>query len=174
MKRKKNALRIGTSISILLLILIPLLSSNVAAVHTVLLGSVTTNNTIGGPTATGAVNGAIPGTILDNGPFNANYVVDYSYTDSNPFGNGSDHWIQVNVSYGYPGTPPTTITFTQSPPIFIAANAGTVTGSYTTPWIVGYGNKGIIFTVTFGVYCRDRSSWTTVSWFSTPIVYLVV
>ena len=173
--KKKNMLRIGTLITILMFLLVPLLSSNVAASHSVLLGSAFTDNTPNGPTGSVTV-GGVPANIRDpSAPRDANYWVDYDFNDNNGGGNGSDHWIQVNVSWCVPPTYiPAFMTFTQTPPIFIGAGLGSTTGTYTTPWLFAYGPVGTTFNVTFGVYCRDRQTWTTRSWFSSIISYKTI
>jgi hypothetical protein len=111
MSKKKNMLRIGTILCILLFLLIPLLSLPVAAAHTVHLGSVWTDNLPACPTAGGTIGGGVPAQITDTSPFNARYTVDYSYSDSKPGGTlGSDHWMEVVVSWTGPS--PGSITFT--------------------------------------------------------------
>lgn len=174
MKSKgKKLLRIGTLILIVVFLLLPLMSSPVAAAHTVLLGNVTTDNLPPGPAAGGTVNGGIPGTIVDTSPFDARYTVDWSYNDMSGGTSGSDHWIKVIVSWNGPGGSGSA-TRTQ-PKFFIAANGGRFTGTYTTPWIFGYGGKGTTFTVTFEVHCDNLDvPGDIASWYSTTIVYTIV
>ncbi len=171
--KNKPLLRIGTFIIILMFVLVPLLSSPVAAAFTQNLGSVWTINTTGGPTAGGTV--GAPPTISDSSPFNAQFVVEYSYTDSNPGGSGSNHWTEIIVYYQPPGMgwrgP---VTFTQAPPIFITAGGGTRIGTYITTWLIGYGGKGTNFDVYVVVNCQDIAGPFTFTWTSNVISFTIV
>ena len=173
MVNRKQTLRLGTFLAILMFLLVPLLSSPVAAAFTLNLGSVTTNNTPGGPTATGVI--SAPATIFDTTPWNANFVVSYSYTDSNPGGLGSIHWLTVSVTWQPGGTGPWSgpNVYTQLA-IFLPANWRTITGFYTTPWITGYGGKGTNFQVNVVVNCQDISLPFTATWSSLPQRFTII
>jgi hypothetical protein len=170
--KRKLGFRIWVLFSVALFLLIPLLSSPVAA-FTQNLGSATTNNTPAGPTASGTI--SAPATISDNSPFNARFQVDYSYTDSLPGGAGSNHWIQIIGSYQPNGSvnwwP---FSFTQNPSIFISQNGGTVTGTYTTGWITGYGGKGTNFQLYVYVNCQDVATTQTQTWTSSLITFTII
>ena len=168
--KKKNILRIGTLISIVMFLLFPLMSTPVAAAHNVYLGSVTTDVFPSGSAAGGTV-ASVSGSIVDVSPFNANYDVDYFYTDS-VGAPGSDHWTKVNVNWVPPSGPPGSITFTHGP---ITVISTTNSGTWQTPSITGYGGKGTVFTVTFEVHCEDKTNPDNgASWYSSTIVYTII
>jgi hypothetical protein len=163
--KSKVRFRIGAMCLITLLLLIPLLSSPVAAAFSLNLGSVFTNNNTVGPSASGSI--STPSTVTDSAPFNANFAVYYDYNDCDAAGGGSDHWMVVTVSWLPPGSPswlgPNI--YTQGK-IRIPANGGQRTGTYNTGTIVGYGGKGTSFQVSVVVYCDDLTGNPPASWSS--------
>ena len=172
--KKKNELRMGVIFSIAMFLLLPLLSSPVAAAFTENLGLVTTGNTGGGgPTATGSITS--PGTVPDSAPFNANIAVEYDYNDNDAAGSGSNHWMVIVVKWQPVGTGPWSgpNTYTQTK-IYIAANGGQRTGTYTTTTITGYGGTWTVFDVNVTVYCDDLSGSGPVSWNSGNIFFTII
>lgn len=168
MRTKKNVLRIGTFLAVLMFFLIPLLSSPVAAAFTFNLGSVSTFNGPAGPTAWGTIVG---GNQLDNTPFNARFSVAYNYADANP-GTGSNHQVVLIVSWvrpnGMPGGGPFTYTQTW---VFLPPG-GSTSGTFFTGWI-NYAGKGCVFTVNVAVTCVDISSTNSMTW-STSVTVTIV
>ena len=156
-------------------LLVPLLSSPVAASFNWGLGNVWTNNTPAGPTAGGTIAG--PGaTLFDTAPFNAQFNVDYSYTDTQSGPRGSDHWVIIIVWWQPAGAGPWSgpNTYTQGR---ITLTPGTsASGTFTTGTIVGYGGKGTNFVVTVTVNCQDLNTMTTASWTSpaNAVVFTIV
>ena len=179
MKNKKHAFRIGTILFILLFLMISLMSSPVAAEFNQPLGNVWTNNGTGGITA--GVNVGAPPNITDDGIplFRAKFSVEYSYTDSNSNGTGSIHWTEIMVYWQPNGNGqwwgPDICSQT---PIYISANWGTKTGTYTTPWVPlaggQYGGKGTIFNVYVVVNCHDNATSYTYSLTSNVIVFDII
>ena len=173
-KKKNNILRIGALISIAMFLLIPLMSSPVAAAFNLTLGSVTTNNLPGGPTATGSI--STPGSVSDTSPYNALFNVQYFYSDNHPTGWGSDHWITLSIRWLPGGNLPWSgpVTRTQ-PTITRPAGSGQLIGWYTaTPPINNYGGKQTVFEVTVIVHCKDTASGFTQTWTSTTQTFTIV
>ena len=102
MKNKKNILRIGTLITILMFLLIPLLSTQVAATFTYFCQASTDNKTTG-PTCQTICPG--PWDFV-HGPGDtplAIFCVNITFLDSNPTGSGSNHMVDITVTP--PGAP---------------------------------------------------------------------
>jgi hypothetical protein len=163
--KRKLRFKIWVLFSVALFLLIPLLSSPVAAAFTLNVGTAYTNNVPAGPSATGNIN--VPTTITDSSPFNANFVVDCNYNDNNEGGSGSNHWVEVIVRWQPQGTGawqgPNTYTQAAIP---LAAGPASWSGPYTTPTLTGYGGIGTNFQVEVKVYCYDILTTTTASWSS--------
>ena len=175
MVNKKQALRIGTFLAVLMFLLIPLLSSPVAATFTFGLGNVWTNNTTTGPTAGGTILGGSP---LDNGPtFNGRFQVNYNYfdTDSRPTNTGSRSRMVVTVNWvPGDGTPPPAFPTVFTQPWVNLPVGGAQMGTYTTLWINGYGGKGTVFTVTVDVTCQSLTPAASFTAWGTPVTVTVV
>ena len=134
MNNKKNILKIGTLLAILMFLLIPLLSSPVAAAFSQYLGSVTTGNTGGGgPTATGS-----------GSDHWMEIVVWWQPGGSGPL-SGPNIYTQNKIYIAANGGQMT----------------GRYT---TTPLLTGYGGKGTNFWINVTVYCDDLSDSGPVSW----------
>ena len=174
--KRKHALRIGTILCILVFLLIPLMSSPVAASFIEPLGGVWTVNSPAGPNAGGNV--GAPANISDNSPFNAKFSVEYIYKDNNTGGSGSNHWTEIIVYYKPPNTGWQGPVLCSQTPIFISAGGGTRTGTYTTPWIPAmgssYGGWGTIFELNVVVHCHDIASNYTYSWSSDLITFDII
>ena len=176
MKRKgKKILRIGTLILIVMFLLLPLMSSPVAAQLSLNLGSVWTNNLPlpTGPTAGGTITTPVS-PVGDIAPFNIQFSVGYTYTDSNPSGTGSNHQLSIGVSWQPGGTGPWSgpNIYTQNM-IFVAAGQAPVSGTYTTPWLNGYGGIGTNFNVIVTVTCQDIQTGQSFSWTSAPVIFTI-
>lgn len=175
MSKKKNILRIGTLITLLMFLLIPLMSSPVAARTWVDIGGgVMTNNTGAGPTAGGTLI-APSGILTNSAPFDVAFNVSYAYQDSNGGGAGSDHWMTVTVSWqpggigGWSG--PTT--YTQTPKINIGAGMGSNSGIYSTPYLIGYGGPGTNFIVEATVTCEDIATTEDYTWATNQVSFTI-
>ena len=175
---KKNMLRIGTLMIIFMFLIVPLLSMPIAASFTQNVGTVWTNNTPGGPTAGGTPNTpASP--VGDNSPYSIRLSVGYTYTDSDPNGAGSNHWMVIWVRWR-PGGPPagwsTPEIHTQS--WILLGGPGVRTGTYTTPWVPAgggsYGGGGTNFRVTVTVYCQTVGPPSTASWATSPWITFTI
>jgi hypothetical protein len=172
--KKKNTLRIGSLILILMFLILPILSSPVAASLTVGLGSVWTNNWPPppglGPTAGGTIVSPASPVGPDPGPFNIRFSVSYTYTDSYPGGMGSNHWMSITGSY-QPGGMGAWVPFTFTQTVVTLGPSGTATGTYRTPYIIGYGGPGTNFNLNVIVNCQDVSTTTTFTWTSGAVTF---
>jgi hypothetical protein len=171
MINKKRALRLGTLLCLLLFLLIPLLSSPVAAAFTFNLGSVGTLNGPAGPTAWGTIAG---GNQLDNSPFNARFSVAYNYADANPGGTGSTHQMVVTVSWVRPNGMPGGGPFTYTQPLVTLPPGGSTSGTFFTGWINGYAGKGSVFSVYVAVTCTDLFSTAFMTWTSSTVTITII
>ena len=171
---RKNVLKMAVFISIAMFLLIPLMSSPVAAAFNLTLGSVTTNNLPGGPTATGSI--STPGTVSDTSPYNALFNVQYFYSDNHPTGGGSQHWITLSIRWLPGGNLPWSRPVPRSQsPVTLTKGQGQVIGWYTaTPPINNYGGKNTVFEVTVIVHCKDSASGATQTWTSTTQTFTIV
>ena len=185
MRNKRKIIKLSSLICILLFLLIPLMSSPVAASFNYGLGNVWTVNWPpppgAGPTAGGTITGPFGGTLFDTSPFNAQFNVLYNYTDAYPAGSGgmgSNHWMSITVSYQPGGTGPWVgpLTFTQT--TIVLGPMGTASGTFTTPMIpangLSYGGKSTNFQVTVVVNCQDIATTSTFTWTSSTISFTVV
>ena len=176
MVNKKRALRIGAFMSILMFLLIPLLSSPVAASFTLGIGGVVTNATPGGPTASGTISG--PATVSDTAPFNARFSVTFNYRDTQWGPQDSLHWVVIIVSWQPGGVGPWLgpVPLAQAQ---VRLSPGTSqSGTFITSptGIVAYGGKGTNFVVSVTVYCQDLNTMTTASWTSpaNAVVFTII
>jgi hypothetical protein len=172
--KRKLGFRIWVLFSIVLSLLIPLLSSPVAAAFTKPHGTASTDNTPSGPTATGSTPSG--GDISDSAPWTAKFSIDWTYKDTNTSGSGSTHWMVISVDWQPGGTGPYMgpTRFTQNVTT-IGANGGTRTGTFTTiPGIQNYGGIGTNFEVIVEVYCKDTASGVTDSWIGPGQTYTVI
>jgi len=92
--KKKNMLRMGVIISIAIFILMPLLSSPVAATF-VSIHYADTDNTPAGPTAT--ITPPTTTEIKHSGASYANFQCNYHFKDTNPGGGGSWYYTYMKV-----------------------------------------------------------------------------
>ena len=175
MKTKKNMLRIGTFLAILMFLLIPALSLHVSAAFIQPHGTASTDNTTTGPTATGST--PTGGDITDSTPYDAQFSLDYTYKDSKPAGSGgtgSTHWMVVHIWYQRGGIGQYIYAPSSQSPVNIAAGGGTISNTYTTNKITGYGGSGTQFDVIVEVYCKDTATSVTDKWVGPAQTYLVL
>ena len=175
--KKRNTLRIGSLIFILMFLLLSILSSPVAASFTQPLGSVWTINWPPppppgiGPTAGGAIAGPTS-PVGDSSPFDIRFSVDYNYTDAYPAGLGSNHWMSIIGTY-QPGGMGAWVPFTFTQTVVTLGPGGTASGTYTTPWIFSYGGNGTNFNLNVVVNCQDISTMSTFTWTSTAVTFWI-
>ena len=172
----KRKLRVVCLCLIVMFLLIPLFSSPVAAIITppISLGRVWTNNwpPAGlGPTAGGATT-IIMSPVGDTPPYNIQFSVDYTYTDSYPNGMGSYHSLSVFGSY-LPGGSGGWIPFTFTQSTITLGPSGSTSGTYTTPWIISYGGGLTKFSINITATCQDISTMTAYTWTSSPINFYI-
>lgn len=144
---KKNALRIGTFLAILLFLLIPLLSQPVAAANTFDLSTAWTDNTPAGPTVWWA--GANPPGAYTQargpGAATVTFDCDFSFSDTsgNPNIPSSRHYGELNVQRVIPGPPG---------PLLVAS-----TGNV-------FLNNGQSTIITLSITDNYNPAWPTVTW----------
>ena len=159
MLNKKKALRIGTLLCILLLLLIPLLSSPVAAAFTFDVGTAWTNNTPGGPTV--GHNGPGEGSYgsADSTPRTATFkcVFDFSDTSGNVQTPSSRHYGEIEV-FKNPSGPRQT----KTTGVIYLNDGGSYTVSFTITDTYTVGELPVTWDIMVYVECKDIPSDTRV------------
>ena len=171
--KRKNVLRMVVLISIAMFVLIPLLSSPVAAVVNYNAGTGTTTNptppavqtvvfAMSAPFATPP--GAIP-------PLIVNFNWNFADTFPSPGGKGSNHMCTLTVTQTSPaGPPPVSATTGMT---YIGANSRTTSGWLTTtsPFTPPQQGSSITFTIRVDMYVDDNSNpLTSLTGFGTTTV----
>jgi hypothetical protein len=99
------------------------------------------------------------------------------YTDSDPGGAGSNHWMVIWVQWQPGGVGPWSTPETHTQSWILLGGPGTRTGTYTTPWIpaggTSYGGIGTNFRVIVTVYCQTVGPPNQASWSSGIITFTI-
>jgi hypothetical protein len=167
MKNKsKVRFRIGAMCLIALFLLIPLLSSPVAAAFIDNTNVTTNNPATGAPTVVINPTTARVYIHASGTPTTASFTLTYSFTDSKPGGSGSNHYADITVTP--PGVP---AGFASVGPMFVPAGTGPITGILLVgPLNYGAPPPPTTWTVTVTAFCTDIASTTTTTAAATFLV----
>jgi hypothetical protein len=164
--KRKLRFRIWVLFSIVLFLLLPLLSSPVAAAFTFNVSTAWTNNTAAGPTVGWTNTGGNPPgayTSVHTNPASATFVCNFSFADTSgqPQTPCSRHYGELNVQKIFPTIGP-----------LLTANTGNVflsnTGTFTTTLSIGdtytpNPPMGVTWNISVYVECEDLPS-STMAW----------
>ena len=152
MRKKRKIIRIGTLICLLLFLLIPLLSSPVAAAFSVT-ARADTDNTTAGPAAWITLpGGPYPIIFPDVGQTVGNFYLEYYFNDNNGPGSGSWHRATMNITRN-PGPNPGS---TSTGWVFLGPG-GSASGTLSIVDNYNFGTT-YIWTVNLAADCWDNSS----------------
>ena len=157
--KKKNELRMGVIFSIAIFLLLPLLSSPVAAAATINT-TATTTNTGAGPTAVASVPG--PWSFPDVGVRTATFVCTFSFSDS-VGGSGSLHQANLTVHKTSANPPVAPITAFAAPPPGWPLSLAIASGSFQIVDGYTWAEVPVTWSITLTVTCLDIASGVSAS-----------